>query len=68
MRWTLLLLIGIQSCAPVPVRDPDPPAHILIPLSVKDSDWICAEIGCGCSRVSEPSREIIDNHFSRVDR
>jgi hypothetical protein len=42
MRWTLLLLIGLQSCAPMPIRDPNPPAHILIPLSVKRLD-LCGD-------------------------
>lgn len=45
MKRMLLLCLLSGSCAhpPLPVAEPQGPAHYMIPLDAKNSDWVCAE-------------------------
>lgn len=43
MAIAMLVACCMSSCAPLPPSGPAPPDRILIPLSLKDSDYICAE-------------------------
>jgi hypothetical protein len=42
---TLVLVLCHGSCAHPPLQAPEPqgPAHYMIPLDAKNSDWVCAE-------------------------
>lgn len=47
MRRLLLAIVLLSSCAQVSAPPlapvPIPPRHIVIPLAVRDTDWICVE-------------------------